>query len=875
MAQITEVRLTIAAIIYAIEIDLKSLVVKHLTPFHDNLNFIGSQETIDNTVKRFKNDNQNLPITDNIEEVIQYLDFADFFKVILSNKAFFPDSIITEIKNSITELEKLIAVRNRVMHTRPLMSGDFSIAFSFGKIKQESRNDVWLTLKSTLRKIEEDPSYVLTLTLPVLNLLNEDTHHNLPIPDFDETGFIGRKKDVAEVIKLILGNNRVVTIMGEGGIGKSALALKAAYDILDLGSKNPFDIIIWVSAKTTMLTVTGIQEIKNTLIGYGGVIQGITDAIDGSNKEENQLSTILEYMELFDTLLIIDNLETILDEKIREFIRDASQKSKILITSRIGLGELEFRRPLLGLSDKESILLIRGLANLKKSTVINKLENKKLIEIVNKLHFNPLSLKWFVNSVETGISPNEVLNNRDELLDFCLSNVYDKLSENAILIVQTILSARKNLNDAELVYTTELPSLQLRRAMNELFSTTFISREIEYTSDEQNLRYSIPEFSKEYILKNHPIGSSYIKLISERLRNLKTSTSNITRVSSYNEFGINALSIENSNEKVVAKLLADALRYSKKGSIDDALKKIIEAKSILPNYAEVYRVSGFIKASSEDSLGAESDYKTGLEIAPDNPRLLYFYGSFLMSPIISDLENAQIQVEKLIKIRPESDYPNLLYARILSTNGDFEKSINLLNKLLKKTENSKQIIKIINTDLISVYSYWARTIVEKDGDFDLAINKFKQAIEIYENSVDSRNYDTRMTKGFCNLIKSYIKIIPKSHNQENAQDISDLLEKYDDQISLNQSKEYLQNLLSNIYGINRQNQEKQQGSIVSIRADKYFAFISSEHHVKDFFAHKKGFKTSSDFDFINVGMSVEFEIGNNNQGECAINIEVK
>lgn len=874
MAQITEVRLTIAAIIYAIEIDLKNQVFKHLTPFHDNLNFIGSQATIDNTVKRFRNDNQNLPIADNIDEVIQYLDFADFFKVILSNKAFFPDSIIEEIKNSITELEKLIAVRNRVMHTRPLMSGDFSTAFSFGKIKQESSNDVWLTLKSTLTKIEEDPSYVLTLSLPVLNLLNEDAHHNLPIPDFDETGFIGRKKDVAEVIKLILGNNRVVTIMGEGGIGKSALALKAAYDILDLGSKNPFDIIIWVSAKTTMLTVTGIQEIKNTLVGYGGVIQGITNAIDGSNKEENQLSTILEYMELFDTLLIIDNLETILDEKIREFIRDASQESKILITSRIGLGELEFRRPLLGLSDKESILLIRGLANLKKSTVLNKLENKKLIEIVNKLHFNPLSLKWFVNSVETGISPNEVLNNRGELLDFCLSNVYDKLSENAILIIQTILSARKNLNDAELVYTTELPSLQLRRAMNELFSTTFISREIEYTSDEQNLRYSIPEFSKEYILKNHPIASSFIKLISERLRNLKTSTSNITRVSSYNEFGVNALSIENSNEKVVAKLLTDALRYSKKGDIDDALTSISEAKSILPNYAEVYRVSGFIKASSDDLLGAESDYKTGLEIAPENPRLLYFYGSFLLSPL-SDLVNAQILVEKLIKIRPESEYPILLYARILSTNGDYEASINLLNKLLKQPENTKQIIKIIDTDLISVYSYWARAIVEKEGDFDLAITKFKQAIGIYENSVDSRNYDSRMTKGFCNLIKSYLKIIPKSHNQENAQDISDLLEKYDNQISLNQSNEYLQNLLSNIYGINRQNQEKQQGSIVSIRADKYFAFISSEHHVKDIFAHKKGFKTSSDFDFINVGMSVEFEIGKNNQGVCAINIEVK
>ncbi|PCH78086.1 MAG: hypothetical protein COB98_01625 [Flavobacteriaceae bacterium] len=873
MAQITEVRLTIAAIIYAIEIDLKNLVTKYITPFNDNLNFIGSKETISSTIKRYKKDNPNLPVEGNIDEVIQYLDFADFFKIILSNKSFFNDHIIDEIKKSLPELESIIGIRNRVMHTRPLMNSDFAVAVAFGKKKQEHLNDIWYTLNSTLTKIEEDPSYVLTLTIPSTKSIKDEAHHNLPIPDFDETGFIGRKKDLVDIQKLILGNNRVVTVMGEGGVGKTALALKVAYDILDLGAKNPFDIIIWISAKTTMLTVTGIQEIRNTLVDYAGVIQGINDALPGINKEDDQLSTILEYMELFDTLLIIDNLETILDEKIREFIREASQISKLLITSRIGLGELEFRRPLKGLSDKESILLIRGLANLKKSTVLNRLENKQLIDIVHKLHYNPLSLKWFVNSVETGISPNDVLNNRGNLLDFCLTNVYDKLSEDAIVIIQTILAARRNLNDAELVYTTELASLKLRRAMNELFSTTFISREIEHIREERDLRYSIPAFSKEYILKHHPIPSKYIKTISERLRSLKTSTSNINRVSGYNEFGINALSISNANEKVVARLLNDALRFSKGENLDDALNKINEAKSILPNYAEIYRVSGFIKASSDDILGAESDYKTGLEIDPENPRLLYFYGSFLLYSL-NDWENAFDYVAKLNSIRPDSEYPTLLFARILSTSGDYVKAVDLLNNLLVKSSLTKNTIRIINTDLIGVYSYWARATVEKEGDFDLAITKFKQAITIYEDSVNSRNYDSRMTKAFCNVLKSYLKQIPKLHNQENADDISDLIIKYDDQITLNQSKEYLTNLLSNVFGIIRTNQEIYSGEVSTINPTKNFAFIAATSG-KEFYANKKAFKFSSDFNLMQVGMPVTFELGTNKQGDCAINIEAK
>ena len=281
----------------------------------------------------------------------------------------------------------------------------------------------------------------------------------------------------------------------------------------------------------------------------------------------------------------------------------------------------------------------------------------------------------------------------------------------------------------------------------------------------------------------------------------------------------------------------------------------------------------FIKASYEDLLGAETDYKTGLEIDPENTRLLYFYGSFLMSPL-SDMENARIHVEKLILLRPDSEYPTLLFARILSTSGEYEKSISLLNNLINKTGQTKQIVRIINTDLISVYSYWARATVEKDGDFDKAISKFKQAIEIYEESVDARNYDSRMTRGFCNLLKSYLKLIPKSHNQENAQEISDLMVKYDNQISLNQSKEYLNTLLTNVFGISRDQQVINIGTIKAKNQTNFFAFIQSESG-KEYYANKKGFKTSSDFDFISIGMPVTFEVGTNKQGECAINVEAK
>jgi len=39
MAKITEVRLTLAAFIYGVEIDLKNIIKKYIAPFHEDIHF--------------------------------------------------------------------------------------------------------------------------------------------------------------------------------------------------------------------------------------------------------------------------------------------------------------------------------------------------------------------------------------------------------------------------------------------------------------------------------------------------------------------------------------------------------------------------------------------------------------------------------------------------------------------------------------------------------------------------------------------------------------------------------------------------------------------------------------------------------------------
>jgi len=446
MSRITETRITLAAFIYGIETDLKNLIKKYICPFHENLSFFQNEELSIKVIDRFAKDNPGINYRDKIDDIIEYIDFHDSFVILKKNNVFLPKTTSDYLNDIFNDLSDLTPIRNRVMHTRPLLGGDFSTVYDFIQ-KLDNKSPIeWKYTIETRELIEKDPSYLLTLRLPTTNVyeIPNNVINNLPLPDFDDTGFIGRTRDVEEIKKLIF-SNKVVSILGDGGIGKTALAIKVAYDLVDMGTKCPFELIIWTSAKTTMLTSKGIEEIYTAITDYTGLISEISETIDLDIKV-NKIETILEYLDVFKTLIIIDNLETIQSEEVRNFIRHAQTKCNIVITSRIGLGELEYPRTLSGLSENECAKLIREIARIRNSDILLKLPQTTLVEISSKLYYNPLAIKWFVSTVEMGISPQEVLNNKDDLLNFCLTNVYEKLSEGAISVLNSIRASRRKLS---------------------------------------------------------------------------------------------------------------------------------------------------------------------------------------------------------------------------------------------------------------------------------------------------------------------------------------------------------------------------------------------------------------------------------------------
>lgn len=882
MAKITEVRLTLAAFIYGLEIDLKNVIKKYISPFHEDIHFFHDNDLQIKVIDRFIKENPGVDYKKSLEDIVDFLDFGDTFIILKKNNVFLSKPTNDFVNKIFNDLVSIIPIRNRVMHTRPLLGGDFSIVYDF--ISSLRTNDPidWNATIETRNLIEQDPSYVLTLKFPSLSFTSHTNRvmHNLPVPDFDETGFIGRVKDVDDVKQLIF-TNKVVTVLGDGGIGKTALALKVAYDIVDLNEKCPFELIIWTTAKTTMLTAKGIEEIYTAITDYTGLINVISDTLD-TQVQENKLTSILEYLELFKTLIIIDNLETIHNEEVRDFIRKAQVKCHILITSRIGLGELEFPRKLNGLNENEASKLIREIARIRNSDTLMKLPQKTLVEISEKLYFNPLALKWFVNTVEMGISPVEVLANKDNLLNFCLTNVYEKLSDGAIAILKTIRASRRKLTTGEIIYLSSFEPLEVRKYLIELFRTTLINREIKDANNLEEVYYYISDFAKDFLSKNYQIESEYVKILSRKYKLLEEGLKDITKYSRYNEFSINALSFETANQKISAKFLSEALGYSKVGDFEKALQKIVEAKNIDANYAEVYRVGAFIKATQGDILSAEEDYQLGLEIAPNNLRLLFYYAQFLLFNL-EDSETALIYAQKVYDQKPNHPYTSFLFARCYNHNRDFNKAIQILRNLLANKDLDPKNTRVAYTELISLYYKTGQSLLRVETDIENAVNHYKKAFETFEECVEKNIIDYKVLKNFVDCLYSFVNTLPTTEIEKNEGIVKTLITKYEKQISLTHlchktimkySDKFHDDSFNHMLDFEISG-DKRIGNVNKGKVEANFVFIESED--ERVYANRYDFiEFSSWIDWKNLlnGQLVSYEIGTNSQGNCAKNIKV-
>ncbi len=170
------------------------------------------------------------------------------------------------------------------------------------------------------------PAPATTALYERLRQLTLPPPHNLPA---ESTPFVGREAELAEVVTLLTDPAcRLLSLLGQGGIGKTRLALQAARQIALRATAVFLDGVFFVP----LAALPTPDFLTTSLADALGIF------FQGADPPHKQLLNHLQEREL---LLVLDNFEHLVDASSLQWLRsilDQAAEVKVIVTSRTRLG---------------------------------------------------------------------------------------------------------------------------------------------------------------------------------------------------------------------------------------------------------------------------------------------------------------------------------------------------------------------------------------------------------------------------------------------------------------------------------------------------------------------------------------------------------
>lgn len=351
--------------------------------------------------------------------------------------------------------QNILHIRNESFHNRPITDEFFSKIINFCHERVLENNKIFNNLKDDLRNydiyFEEDEKNTILI--------------NFPHPDYHWHKFVGRDEIYNRIKKFLFAGRSILNIYGPGGYGKSALV---DYLARQLAEEKKYEKIIWYSDKDEWWDLEKNKSVSSNAKNSVELFK--KNPIAGDSR------TLAEIVMENQCLIIVDNLDTMIDEGIELIEEYASPNAQFITTSRI-MTETGTQQRLDGLKTEESIDLIKNINKFKFIEEIDNLEKEQLEEIVTKLNNSPLHIKWYIESVDRGSSAQNIPNDHSKITEFCFSGLLEALDtkERELLNIYNIF--QKPVGNLDISHVSSLPLDEIDSTSIKLNRHGFIKRD--------------------------------------------------------------------------------------------------------------------------------------------------------------------------------------------------------------------------------------------------------------------------------------------------------------------------------------------------------------------------------------------------------------
>ena len=226
--------------------------------------------------------------------------------------------------------------------------------------------------------------------------------HNLP----SLQPFFGREEELRKIADALDPESRTwgALIDGPGGMGKTSLAVRAAYDV----SEEAFDKIVFVSLKSRELDDDGVRDLSGFLIsGLAELLNELAKELGHADiakaVESERPRLLLDALRGTKTLLILDNLESLLKRErdtVFTFVGKLPPGCKAILTARgrIGTGGRELI--LEKLSEDAALATVASLAET--NPALAKTNEAERLTLYRETGGKPLLLRWTAGQIGRG-----------------------------------------------------------------------------------------------------------------------------------------------------------------------------------------------------------------------------------------------------------------------------------------------------------------------------------------------------------------------------------------------------------------------------------------------------------------------------------------